>query len=98
MKDFFILPKTSILIIGSRTYIPDRSGFAGQLKHFILNGESIRLGQLAKKVLGNGIQLGEWGACNIKANNNGKCQNEGICVELYDGFKCIKFIISILNL
>uniref|UniRef100_A0A915NYW5 Uncharacterized protein n=1 Tax=Meloidogyne floridensis TaxID=298350 RepID=A0A915NYW5_9BILA len=88
LKDFFILPKTSILIIGSRTYIPDRSGFAGQLKHFILNGESIRLGQLAKKVLGNGIQLGEWGACNIKANNNGKCQNEGICVELYDGFKC----------
>uniref|UniRef100_A0A914KRN8 Uncharacterized protein n=2 Tax=Meloidogyne TaxID=189290 RepID=A0A914KRN8_MELIC len=88
LKDFFILPKTSILIVGSRTYIPDRSGFAGQLKHFILNGESIRLGQLAKKVLGNGIQLGEWGACNIKANNNGKCQNEGICVELYDGFKC----------
>uniref|UniRef100_A0A1I8BQF4 LAM_G_DOMAIN domain-containing protein n=1 Tax=Meloidogyne hapla TaxID=6305 RepID=A0A1I8BQF4_MELHA len=85
LKDFYILPKTSILIIGSRTYLSDRSGFAGQLKHFILNGEYIRLGQLAKKLLGNGIQLGDWGASK---ENNGKCKNEGICEELYDGFKC----------
>lgn len=94
------MPRSSILIIGSRTYVPDRSGFAGQLRHFILNGEPIFLGQLAKKALGTGIQLGEWEACTgeksvLKTREQtviNKCQNGGRCIELYDGFRCKRFI------
>jgi hypothetical protein len=75
-----------------------------------LNGEPIRLGQLVKKSLGNGVQLGEWGACtgrikSVERENIGishdesRCHNEGRCVELYDGFKCeLNSFSLILNL
>ena len=76
-------PRASTLIIGSRTG-KDLSGFAGQMRNFQLNGEEIKLGQLAQRALGTGVQLGEWEACEGEQT----CRNEGKCVELYDGFKC----------
>lgn len=77
-------PRASTLIIGSRTG-KDRSGFAGQMRNFLLNGEEIKLGQLAQRALGRGIQMGEWGACD---EGKTACRNGGECVELYDGFRC----------
>lgn len=76
-------PRASILTIGSRTG-KDRSGFAGQMRNFYLNGDEIALGQLAQRALGNGVQLGQWGACATES----ACRNDGKCVEMYDSFRC----------
>uniref|UniRef100_A0A183BTN1 Neurexin-4 n=1 Tax=Globodera pallida TaxID=36090 RepID=A0A183BTN1_GLOPA len=76
-------PRTSVLIIGARTG-KDRSGFAGQMRDFRLNGAEVALGQLAQRALGAGVQLGAWGACEVQ----NACHNDGRCVELYAAFTC----------
>ncbi|KAL3124216.1 hypothetical protein niasHT_004805 [Heterodera trifolii] len=76
-------PRASLLIIGARTG-KDRSGFAGQMRDFRLNGVELALGQMAQRALGAGVQLGAWGACD----SQNACRNGGRCVELYDAFAC----------
>uniref|UniRef100_A0A0N5A0H9 Neurexin-4 n=1 Tax=Parastrongyloides trichosuri TaxID=131310 RepID=A0A0N5A0H9_PARTI len=78
-----ILPWTYNYIIGSRT---ERgfSGYAGQLRNFYLCGKEINLAALARKHYNSkGIKAGQDGYC--KAHY---CKNGGICIEMYDNYKC----------